>query len=207
MDLPFEEWGEFCILKPADLSVTSSGRGICLYRRNRLEKLTLQVLPMDHYARKGQMVVQAFVNSGPRFRVYRCLTLFGEVIYQNISEDPEPHPSLDSADEVIEGLLPEPNRSRSTPRIDTDPEVMAFGSSVHRAFPDVPLLGIDILRDTETGQLYAIEVNAGGNVWHLSSPRTQASRSITKVQQYLKTFQSYDKAALALIRAARRHAR
>ena len=207
MALPLEQWGEFCILKPADLSVTSTGRGIYLYRRHRLGAFTLSELPLDHYARSGRMIVQAFVNSGPHFSVYRCLTLFGEVIYQSISEDPEPHPSLDSPDAVIESLLPEPSRSRTAPRIDTDPEVMAFGSSVHRAFPEIPLLGVDILRDFETGQLYAIEVNAGGNVWHLSSPRTQVSRSITKVQQYLKTFQSYDKAALALIRATRRHAR
>jgi hypothetical protein len=207
MDLPAKEWGEFCILKPAKLEFTSTGRGLFLFRRQRLNQLAPSDLPPDHLALHEKMLVQSFVNTGPHFKVYRCLTLFGEVIYQNVSEDPKAHPPLDSSDEEIESLLPEPNRSQTVPRIDTDPDVMKFGSSIHVAFPGVPLLGCDIVRDHMTSRLYAIEVNAGGNVWHLSSPRTEATRSISKIQQYLRTFQSYDKAALALIRAARRHAR
>jgi hypothetical protein len=40
---------------------------------------------------------------------------------------------------------------------------------VHQAFPTIPLLGVDILRDCDTGQLYVIEVNARGWTFHLSS--------------------------------------
>jgi len=63
---------------------------------------------------------------------------------------------------------------------------MAFAASVHAVFPDMPLLGCDIVREHATGRLHAIEVNAGGNVWHLSSPRTSNWRSITKIQDYLR---------------------
>ena len=35
-------------------------------------------------------------------------------------------------------------------------------------FPSIPLLGIDILRDTK-GRLFVIEINAGRNTWHYSS--------------------------------------
>jgi hypothetical protein len=207
MPLERSVWGDLCVLKPADLSNTSSGRGLYLYRTARLERLTEEALPEAHHARLGPMLVQSFVDTGPHFRVYRCLTLFGEAIYQNLSEDPETHPPLEASDDVIETIHPEPHRARAAPRLDTDPEVMSFAGRIHTAFPDVPLLGCDIVREHATGRLFAIEVNAGGNVWHLSSPRTQAFRSISKIQDYLKTFQSYDKAALALIRAARRHAR
>lgn len=206
MNLPPDEWKDFCILKPANLSITSSGRGIYLFRRDRLKTIKPEDLPPDHFARREEMLVQSFIDSGPTFKVYRCLTLFGEVIYQNVSEDPEPRSSLEVADEVIEAIVPEPRRSRATPRIDTDPRVMAFAASIHKAFADTPLLGCDIIQEEHTGDLYAIEVNAGGNVWHLSSPRTRDFRSISKIQEYLKTFKSYDKAALSLIRATRRHA-
>ena len=37
------------------------------------------------------------------------------------------------------------------------------------AFPTIPLLGIDILRDSVGGQLDVIEVNARGWTFHLSS--------------------------------------
>jgi hypothetical protein len=83
---------------------------------------------------------------------------------------------------------------------------MSFASSLHNVFPSIPLLGCDILKEQGTGNLYALEVNAGGNVWHLSSPRTQGSRTITKTLEYVKTFQPFDRAALALIRMTRQHA-
>jgi hypothetical protein len=152
------------------------------------------------------MLVQAFVDTGPRFKVFRCLTLFGEVIYQNVSEAPEAHPALTSGDDVVETILPEPPRASTVPQIDTDPAVMEFARSIRSAFPDFPLLGCDILREHVSGRLFAIEVNAGGNVWHLSSPRTRPHRTITRIQEYLSVFQSYDRAASALIQATRRHA-
>lgn len=206
MDLPMNDWGEFVILKPANLSMTSSGRGLYIYRSKQLSEIRLADLPLDHVARHEQMLVQSFVYTGPHFSVYRCLTLFGEVIYQNIAISPHPHPNLFGDDNEIAGIVPEPPRHETTPQINTDADVMSFARSIHSAFPQVPLLGCDILRDHQSGLLYAIEVNAGGNVWHLSSPRTRNSRSITKIQQYLQTFRSYDKAAEALVRAVSRYA-
>jgi hypothetical protein len=206
MSLPEAEWGELCVLKPVELDVTSSGRGLYLYRTRRLSGLRPEDLPPDHLARSHPMLVQSFIATGPRFRVYRCLTLFGEAIYQNLAEAPEDHPPLDSPNGILESMTPEPPRQRTAPRINTEPDVMAFAATIQSAFPDVPLLGCDIVREVPGDRLFAIEVNAGGNVWHLSSPRTSASRTITKIQSYLKTFESYDKAALALIRATRRRA-
>jgi hypothetical protein len=206
MSLPELDWGAYCLLKPVNLDVSSSGRGLYLFRTGRLSGLRPQDLPPDHLAVSQPMIVQSFINTGARFRVYRCLTLFGEVIYQNLAEAPDAHPSLDSADGILEAILPEPPRNRTAPKINTEPDVMAFATSIQSAFPATPLLGCDIVRDLPSGKLYAIEVNAGGNVWHLSSPRTRDSRTITKTQSYLKTFNSYDRAALALIRATRKQA-
>lgn len=206
MSLSEAEWGAICVLKPAELDVTSSGRGLYLFRTHRLSILRAEDLPPDHLARSRPMLVQSFIGTGPRFRVYRCLTLFGEAIYQNLAEAPEDHPPLDSPDSTLERILPEPPRKSTTPKINTEADVIAFAATIHSAFPDIPLLGCDIVRELPGNRLYAIEVNAGGNVWHLSSPRTSGARTITKIQSYLKTFQSYDKAALALIKATRRRA-
>lgn len=206
MSLPETDWGTHCVLKPADLDVSSSGRGLYLFRTCRLNGLRPQDLPPDHLAVSKPMIVQSFIDTGARFSIYRSLTLFGEVIYQNLAEAPEAHPPLDSADIILESILPEPPRNRTAPKINTEPDVMAFATFIHSAFPAIPLLGCDILRERPSNRLYAIEVNAGGNVWHLSSPRTSNSRTITKIQSYLKTFNSYDRAALALIRATRTHA-
>lgn len=206
MDLSAGEWGEFCILKPASLDSTSNGHGLYLYRTERLGGLLPSDLPPDHLARREPMLVQSFIDTGPKFQVFRCLTLFGERIYQNRTEAPEEHPPLDLDDESIESIVPEPPRSRSTPQIDEDASVMEFARRIAEAFKDIPLLGCDVVRHHASGELYALEVNAGGNVWHLSSPRTEGSRSIAKIQAYVKTFNSYDTAASALIRVSRRSA-
>lgn len=206
MKLPADEWGEFCILKPACLDMTSSGRGLFLFRTKRLESLSAADLPDGHFASENPMLVQTFIDTGSKFTVFRTLTLFGEVIYQNLTEAPGEHPVLTSSDSEIEGILPEPPRSLTGPAINVDPDVMRFASTLHTAFPAIPLLGIDILKERGTGHLYALEVNAGGNVWHLSSPRTQGSRTITKTLEYVKTFHPFDKAALALIGITRRNA-
>ena len=74
------------------------------------------------------------------------------------------------------------------------------------AFPQMPLLGCDILEEQETGMLYGIEVNAGGNVWHFSSPYLAETRSKTPILNAarLNQYNAFDTAAKALINATRR---
>jgi hypothetical protein len=47
-----------------------------------------------------------------------------------------------------------------------DPEVLQLAESAHRSFPDIPLLGIDIVRETTSGRLHVLEVNAIGYNWN-----------------------------------------
>jgi glutathione synthase/RimK-type ligase-like ATP-grasp enzyme len=51
-----------------------------------------------------------------------------------------------------------------------DPEIIALGERVHQAFPECALLGVDIIRKSQTGQLYVLETNPYGMTWHFSSP-------------------------------------
>ena len=44
-------------------------------------------------ANNTQYLVQQFIDTGPRFAVFRNLTLFGETIYQNFALAPEAHPA------------------------------------------------------------------------------------------------------------------
>lgn len=52
----------------------------------------------------------------------------------------------------------------------SDPELLSLAARAHQAFPGIPLLGVDILHDVETGRLDVIEVNSAGLTWHLTSP-------------------------------------
>lgn len=51
-----------------------------------------------------------------------------------------------------------------------DADLLDLARRAHTALPNVPLLGIDLLRDAQTGQLFVVELNSLGATWHFSSP-------------------------------------
>lgn len=48
-------------------------------------------------------------------------------------------------------------------------DIIDFASRAHTAFPNVPCLGVDVIREESTGKLYALEVHASGGTFHLTS--------------------------------------
>lgn len=200
------EWGALVIVKPAQLSRTSSGEGLALFRTERINAIASGEQPTPQ-GLQGQMLVQSFVDTGPRFSVYRCLTLFGSQIYQSVAEAEHAHPPLAVSDDAtIESIHPEPPRGSTGVRLSKASEIANFACQMAAAFPDVPILGCDILREHGSGELFAIEVNAGGNVWHLSSPRAAPWRRIDSTVRYLREFNSFETAAYALARTVRAQA-
>lgn len=95
----------------------------------------------------------------------------------------------------------------STYALVDDKELIELAERAHRlAFPDYPYLGIDLLRDAESGQVWVIEPNTGGGVWHLSSRagvKIQHAHGIDLDSQ----FGALDRAAERLVEVTRRHAR
>jgi D-alanine-D-alanine ligase-like ATP-grasp enzyme len=86
-------------------------------------------------------------------------------------------------------------------RLDIDPDVIALAAKAHAAFPDVPVQGVDIVREAGTGKLFVIEINAGWNTWHFSSPfgkKLQAEFGL----DYHGQFGGFSVAADALVEAA-----
>jgi hypothetical protein len=88
------------------------------------------------------------------------------------------------------------------------PDVHEFARKIASAFPAVPLLGCDIVKDIHTGELHALEVNAGGDVWHFSSPFLAEIRAKhPNIEKSMKAqYGAFDVAAKALIRATRQMA-
>ncbi len=195
------EWGSLLILKPAELEQTSTGRGLRLVRTAAFDPASA---PEATSAGPARYLVQQFIDSGRHFSVFRNLTLFGETIYQNTATAPEQHPDLEAPDCDLAAVIPEPPRGRTVPNPSEDADVMAFARQAAAVFPTYPLLGLDILRDARDGRLYVIEVNAGGNVWHLSSPRTAPWRSTERTAKYVRMFNPYQRAAEVLAATTRR---
>ena len=166
-------WGEFVILKPSDIASSSHGLGIQVIRTSRVRYKAPQEYPSDHPGRRGPMIIQQFVNTGPQLEGFRVLTLFGQPLYCVRSLAQTPRVDLAAADDAtietspitIQALSYE-DRSRTYLY---DADVIAAARGAAQAIPEVPLQGCDVMRDHRSGRVFVLELNPGGNTWHFSS--------------------------------------
>jgi hypothetical protein len=164
------DWGEFVIVKPTDIGTSSHGRGIQMMRTSRVTYTAPKDYPADHPGRLGPMIVQQYIDTGPRLTTYRVLMFFGEPLYVQLNVGSSGGPPRDADDATIESwtVALQAADTRQAEIVDA-PEVVALARQLHAAIPEIPLKGCDVLRDAATGRLYLIELNAGGNTWHFSS--------------------------------------
>jgi hypothetical protein len=159
--------------------------------------------------RKGvhDLVIQDFIYTGPWPVSYRVTTLFGKVLFSLRAEADHRRKPLKDRWAFSEGGVSIVSTAvGSRYELEDDPEIIRFGERAHAAFPDVPLLGVDIIRDCQTGELYLLEVNGGGQVWHFSSEMglgVQETWGLDLESQ----FDGFRRAAEVLVEQTRRRAR
>jgi hypothetical protein len=171
------EWGEFVIVKPTDIMTSSHGRGIQLMRTQRVRYLKPSEYPEDHPGRLGPMMVQQYIDTGPKLTTYRVLMFFDEPLYVQLNLGATERPPAAADDAAIESATVALQAADTrTAELVEEPDVIALGKAVHAAFPELPLTGCDFLREASTGKLYVIELNSGGNTWHFSSGYSEEFR-------------------------------
>jgi hypothetical protein len=202
--MTFEEslWGTHVILKPSDLDFSSKGTGLEVISVNELSGKRENDFPADHFARSHKMLVQRFIDTGRQPTWYRACTFMGEVLY-----------IIQAIAKIQKNGTDVPHNFHSKGEgqsfeFEHYPRIHAFARKVASCFPFSPLLGCDILEEHSTGHLYALEVNAGGNVWHFSSPFYAKDRLKNPAynEARLTQYNAFDTAAKALINATRRQA-
>jgi hypothetical protein len=149
-------------------------------------------------------LAQEFVYTGAWPRSHRVVTLFGSVLWADRTEASHDRPPLrDRA--AFDGQSVVSSGRGCTFTLDGDPEVVSLGERAHAAFPRVPLLGVDIVRDADTGELYVIEANSLGYTWHFSTPKGLAFQKQFGFDLNAQ-FDGRRKAARVLARACSEHA-
>jgi hypothetical protein len=196
-------WGEFVVVKPTDMPTSSHADGVSLFRTRRVRFVPPHEYPEGHPGRLGPMVAQQYINTGDRLTTYRVLSFFGEPIYAMLMRSIIPRVDLAAPDSVIEtapiAYQVDANRERILVR---DADVLAAGRAAHKAFPEIPLIGCDIIREASTGRLYVLEVNPGGNTWHFSSDAAREMRARMgpeQVEKMRRQFQALRTVAVALV--------
>jgi hypothetical protein len=213
-------FGEYVLIKPTSPDLASYGRGIQLFRRRTLETIRIADFPHDHLIHRDRngFIVQRFIDTGPLLRMYRVQTLFGVPLYCWSARDMMPGPPVGGTDEEIARLCVVSNSGQDRIRwLCSDAEVLDLGARVGRAFPDIPILGMDIVPEERTGKLYVLECNPGGNTWHFSASATAAIRrqfgggslvgekkaEETGRQLMIDQFGAFDRAAEVLVQKVR----
>jgi len=149
-------------------------------------------------------LIQKFIETGDSPNYYRALTLFGKTLYLRKTTNRN-----STADDSATDSLPDPvaNAGHGTSELVLDAEVIEYAERIaNRAFPGIPLLGQDIVRDRITGQLYCLEVNPYGSTWHFS---TRAGRELQRRDNidYQSQFNAFELAASVLVEKTRQLAK
>jgi hypothetical protein len=203
-----ELWGPYVVVKP---SVGGRGRDIRIRRTGRVRYEPPESFPSEHMIQLGPLLAQRFVYTGPWAVSYRVLTLFGRALYCWRAEQSHQKRRLESrwrfkGDESGGGIQIIAPSMTSTYTLAHDEELIALAERAHRlAFPDYPYLGFDLLRDADTGQVWVIEANSGGDVWHLSSSMGRSLQRAHGIDLYSQ-LGALDRAAGRLIETTRQHA-
>ena len=119
------------------------------------------------------MVVQPYIEHSEKGcpTSYRVLTLFGRVLYSARNRWAVARQQLEEIAANPNGIIASNDGSFGRLRtVWNDAEIIALGERAASAFPECPVLGVDVVRDLDTNKLYVLEVNPAGRVWHFSSP-------------------------------------
>jgi len=153
--------GKYVVIKP---NVACRGELVRIARAQRVRW-------KPKYAERGGLIVQEFVYTGRWPVSYRVTTLFGQVLFCAHVESAHSQPPLKGRWEWKDGGKSVVANTRGgTWTLDNDEEIMELARQAARAFPDIGLLGIDLVRDVDTGRCGVLEVNSLGLTWHFTSP-------------------------------------
>lgn len=203
-----EDLGEVVIVKPEGENA-SRGFGLQLRRRSALAA----ELAAESGAVSGDFIVQKYVHTGRFPSNYRVHTLFGEPLLAFRKISTVAGAGTDASDPVLrESVLQARHSTGQRLALCMEDDVLALARRAHAALPEVPLQGCDIVREEETGALFLLEVNAGGNTWVFSKPIRDGVRRDLVLQQALgvhdirEPFDAFRTAARALIDKTRAEA-
>lgn len=181
MVLKPDVWGEYVIFKPIG---TTQGSNIRLVQTKdvgrRFAALTniYQADDLKITSSTTRALVKRYVNSVDKrgFPIeYRVLTMFGTILYAAKIRATERRPPLSEFAREFSGIpsSDEPSIKRNR-TLTFDDDVLQLARAAAAVFPEAACLGIDILRESATGELFVIEVNSGGQIWNFSSYKSNA---------------------------------
>jgi hypothetical protein len=176
---PLPRWAVLSDTAEPDLSAFSDpvvrkpnygGRGtdVRLVQKDKLRWKPLQT-PLG--GTSPTTIIQDFVWTGPVAVSYRVNCLCGQALYCIRHEAHPDRPRIDSptapaASQAKDGFTIVATALDSQITFCHDAEMIALAEAACRVFPEVPLLGFDLVRELPSCKLYFLETNPIGYVWN-----------------------------------------
>ncbi len=209
LELPEEKFSSLVVVKPG-FSESSRGQFITLMRRERVRFQPRESFPEDHPGRFGPMLVQRFIDTGPFVSHHRVLTLFGVPLLAFKTAAEKPRPALNGSDDELAKVHVKARRRDGPIRREftSDADILDLARRSYLAIPEAALQGVDIIREAQSGKLYVLEANPGGNTWIFSKgAMTARLKTALGVERLTDQFDAFRTAAKVLIKRTRAEAR
>jgi predicted ATP-grasp superfamily ATP-dependent carboligase len=165
------EWGELVVMKP---NGGERGQGVRLMRASEVRYRNPHSWDKSDPRYGKEQIIQEWINTGPLTSNYRVMTLVGKPIYAS-KVTLKNEVDYAAIDIPPEGIPIASDSSDYSIHLAYDRDVLDLASSVHKKLAFTSVMGIDLVRQESTGELYVLELNPGGWTWHLSSAYGQQS--------------------------------
>jgi hypothetical protein len=203
-----EKFGSHVVVKPG-FSLASQGKDITLMRREAVRYQPRESFPNTHPGHYGPMFAQRFIDTGPRINHYRVLTLFGEPLVAYKTSSVTARPPIESPDEVLASISIKARRKTGSiaRELIREADVLALARRTYSALPEIPLQGVDMIREAASGKLFVLEANPGGNTWIFSKgDLTARLEQALGIARLADQFDAFTTAAKVLIERTRSEA-
>lgn len=204
------EWGDYVVLKPV---YSSHAQGNLLARTNWLGEIVHNQIPQTHPLASSPYLLQQFVDTGFHAMSFRVLSFLGQPLMcvswrrTRATKYPDTLDEIFSNESFTSNFKQEKNMFDEREfKIANDDEVIEFSKQVFNAHPELPLQGIDIVREAKSGKLYVLENNSGGNVWTFSNAISPTLKVIGR-KALVTQFMAFDRAAEILVKKTHELAR
>ena len=184
-----------------------------LVRTSWLGQIELNRIPLGHTLATIPYLLQQFIDTGANAISYRVLSLLGQVLMCRSTSRTKLTTYPESLDEIFlnhsftSNLAPgEQTINERKLELVEDQEILELSKDAFNAHPDLPLQGIDFVRDAKSGKLYVLENNSGGNVWAFSRKGSATLQAIGR-KALVTQFMAFDRAAEILAKKTHELAR
>jgi hypothetical protein len=208
LSLPSQVFGPLVVIKPG-FSAASHGHYMTLTRRAAVQFQPQESYRDGHPGRYAPMFVQRFIDTGPFINHHRVLTLFGTPLLAFKTTFQAERPPLDSPNDVLAKISVKARRRDGpiTREFTWDEDVLELAKRTYAALPEMALQGVDIIREDQSGKLYVLEANPGGNTWIFSKgDMTARLKAALGTERLTDQFDAFNAAAKVLVERTRAEA-